>query len=98
MKQIIGIKEQKFEDFIKKINECYINKKAFATQVFNDAKNFYALVYFDSEDSKKNEIISQEDKPTEKQIAYLKKMGIKELPKTKQEATIMIRDIIENNK
>ena len=92
-KQIIGIKEQKFEDFVKELNECYINHKAFATQTFNDAKNFYALVYFDSEVESKEEY--NEDKPTEKQIAYLKKMGIKELPKTKQEATIMIREIIE---
>lgn len=96
MKQIFGIKEHDFTEFVKKLNECYASHKAFATQTFNDNKNFYALVYFDDLELAK-ETVQDNDKPTPKQIAYLENMNV-EIPKTKKEATETIKQIIEQKK
>lgn len=70
--------------------------KLFISNNINESQNKRRNI-FGTEVSKKIDIFSKENKPTEKQIAFLKKNKVK-VPETKSEARQMISNYIDNLK
>jgi len=101
--KVYGIKSGDFSDFIKKINDFYEKNEAIATQTHIDRHTgFYGVIYYKSGKVQSSPVSTstkpipqqKSDKPTPKQIAYLKKSKVK-IPATKKEATQMISDYIK---
>ena len=103
--RILGVKDDDFFNFVKKINELSEKNEVFATQPIiriNDP-NFYALLHFKVSDNK--EVVKSQPTPTtsenrgtfqpatKKQVDYLIGLGVN-FPKdlTKQEASKLIEE------